>query len=217
MKPLDWETVKKQQKQSISTLDISLLSYQKCQLLQEHWKRAHYLLDRPSLTKINMDNIIHVHQNITVSAITYSSCIIYRHIYIHSEMQFNFLISPSQCVLNPMSPLIMCSPETGIGISTVLHICIVVLRSLQINRKCWNLTVYCPKARLCLKSRKQKTTEMTVWVKVKRKREAFTPLLSFCYKGHTTLPSASTTTTQTHTRGVGAKLKNQFIGYFQFH
>lgn len=38
--------------------------------------------------------------------------------------------------------------------------------------------VYCPKLRLCLKSRKHRMAEITVWARVKRRRDDFTPLLS---------------------------------------
>lgn len=58
--------------------------------------------------------------------------------------------------------------------------------SLLLNSKCWSLTEYCPKLRLCLKRRKQRTAEMTVWARVKRRRDDFTPLLTLCWKRHHT-------------------------------
>lgn len=48
--------------------------------------------------------------------------------------------------------------------------------------ECWSLTVYCPKLRLCLKSRKLMMPEMTVWARVKRSRDDFSPLLIFWVK-----------------------------------
>lgn len=56
-----------------------------------------------------------------------------------------------------------------------------VTRSLLMNRGRWSLTVYCPKLRLCLMRMKHRTAEMTVWVRVKRRRDAFTPRLIFCW------------------------------------
>lgn len=44
----------------------------------------------------------------------------------------------------------------------------------------WILTVYDTKLRLCLKRRTQRMAAMTVWARVKTRRDDFTPLLSLC-------------------------------------
>lgn len=131
------------------------------------------------------------------------------------------MISSDCAAIN--STMSMCNPEIGIGIEAVNccdfgALCVLVMRSLLINRKCGSLTAYCPKLRLCLKRRKQRMAEMTVWVRVKRKRDAFTPLLSLCCKRHTAL----TLTHTTQTLGMAAGLRHQrrqnlFISFYPFN
>lgn len=100
-----------------------------------------------------------------------------------SASSITIIWSPAFQLCLSCSLMTMCNPDIIWFWCTL----ITLIKSSLIKRKCLSLTMYCPKLRLCLKRRKHKTAERTIWVMVKTRRDDFMSLLSFCCKRHTAL------------------------------